>query len=215
MVRDAGVAGAFSVVVAPRGDHHGVMRWLAQWFLRVRGWNITGIGELPKKFVALGVPHTSNWDFIAFLAVISRFGVHGQAIGKQALTSGRFGGFMRRMGVIPVDRDRPGGIVQQMVDEFAAAEEMALIIAPEGTRSLRDHWKSGFYRIALAADVPVVLAYIDYERKETGFGAVIHLTGRVREDMDKIRAFYATKGPGRHPERASQIRLRMEDEEQA
>lgn len=188
------------------------MRWLAQWFMRIRGWTITGVGDLPKKFVALGVPHTSNWDFVAFLAVISRFRVKGRAIGKDSLVSGRFGGFMRRMGIIPVDRNHPGGLVSQLVDEFNASEEMALIIAPEGTRSARTHWKSGFYRIAAAADVPVVLAYVDYKRKETGFGKVVELTGRVREDMDRIREFYATKGFGRHPDRTSEIRLRMEDE---
>ncbi|NND84009.1 MAG: hypothetical protein HKN46_02560 [Acidimicrobiia bacterium] len=187
------------------------MRWMAQWYMRLRGWKITGVGELPKKFVALGVPHTSNWDFVAFLAVLSRFRVKGRAIGKDSLVAGRFGGFMRRMGVIPVDRDHPGGLVSQMVDEFDAADEMALIIAPEGTRSARSNWKSGFYRIAAAADVPVVLAYIDYKRKETGFGKVIELTGKVKEDMDRIREFYATKGLGRFPERASTIFLRMEE----
>ena len=81
------------------------MRWLAEWFLRIRGWKLTGVGELPKKFVALGVPHTSNWDFVAFLAVISRFKVKARAIGKDSLVSGRFGGFMRRLGVIPVNRE--------------------------------------------------------------------------------------------------------------
>ena len=168
--------------------------------MKMLGWRVTGEEELPDRFVAIGAPHTSNWDFMLFLAAVSHFRINAKVIGKHTLAKGIFGRFFRRMGVIPVDREKHGGIVEQMRAEFEAAGNMALVVAPEGTRSKTDHWKSGFYRIALGANVPVVCAFVDYPKKRVGFGPVIHLTGDIAADMDRIRAFYAKTGHGRRPE---------------
>ena len=135
------------------------MRWLAEWFMKLLGWRVTGEEELPDRFVAIGAPHTSNWDFMLFLAAVSHFRINAKVIGKHTLAKGFFGRFFRAMGVIPVDREKHGGIVEQMKAEFEASGSMALVVAPEGTRSKTDHWKSGFYRIALGADVPVATPF--------------------------------------------------------
>ncbi len=183
---------------------------MAEWFMRILGWRIVGDEPLPAKFVAIGAPHTSNWDFMLFLAAVSHFRINAKVIGKHTLAQGPFRGFFRRMGVIPADRGSSSGLVEQMRDEFDATDTMALVVAPEGTRSRADHWKSGFYHIALAAEVPVICGFVDFEHKRVGFGDRVDLTGDVAADMDRIRAFYATFGHGRHPELQGPIVLREE-----
>ncbi len=185
------------------------MRWLAHRYLRLRGWEFTVAGPDIPKFVAIGAPHTSNWDFITFLAAASKLGVPARVIGKQALVRWPFGTLMRRLGIIPLDRDSGQGLVEQMAAEFAANERMALVVAPEGTRKRAPHWRSGFYRIALAAKVPIVFSYIDFDHKRAGFGPTLYPTGDITADMDVIRAFYEPI-IGRHPENQGPIVLREE-----
>jgi len=100
-------------------------------------------------------------------------------------------------------------MVQQMVEEFAAADEMALVIAPEGTRRRTEYWRSGFYRIATAAEVPIVLAFIDFPSRTAGIGSIIYPSGDIAADMAKIRDFYAPF-QGRHPENQGPIRLQSD-----
>lgn len=185
------------------------MRWLAERILRLRGWRF--VGEQPPfaKFVAVGAPHTSNWDFMLFLAVVSHFHIPARAIGKASLVRWPFGNLMRRLGIIPVDRDSGQGLVEQMVGEFGRSERMALVVAPEGTRGASEHWRSGFYRIAVAAGVPIVMSFIDAEKREAGIGPTLHPTGDISADMDQLRAFYSGIR-GRHPERQGPIILREE-----
>lgn len=185
------------------------MRWLAQRFIKLRGWEFAGSAPPFARFVAVGAPHTSNWDFIFFLAVVSRLGIPGRAVGKGSLVRWPFGSLMRRLGIIPIDRDSGQGLVGQMVTEFAANDAMALVVAPEGTRKRAEYWRSGFYHIAVAAKVPIVLTYIDFENKRTGVGPTIHPTGDISADMSEIREFYSGI-KGRHPENQGPILLREE-----
>ncbi len=185
------------------------MRWLAEKLMRLRGWRFAGERPTVKKFVAIGAPHTSNWDFMLFLSVVSHFRIRARAIGKHSLVRWPFGGLMRRLGIIPVDRDSGQGLVGQMVEEFAAADTMALTIAPEGTRRAAEYWHSGFYRIAVAAEVPIVLAYIDGENKVAGIGPTVNPTGDIEADMDIIRRFFEPIR-GLRPENQGPIRLRPE-----
>jgi 1-acyl-sn-glycerol-3-phosphate acyltransferase len=187
------------------------MRWLAEKFMQMRGWQFAGHEPPFDKFVAIGAPHTSSWDFIIFLAVVSRFRIPARAIGKSSLVQWPFGGLMRRLGIIPVERDSGQGLVEQMVIEFARAESMALVVAPEGTRGPAEYWRSGFYRIAVEANVPIVMTYIDFPNKRAGLGPTLHPSGDIAADMDKIRAFY-TGIHGKHPENEAPIRLREESE---
>ncbi len=161
------------------------------------------------RYVAIGAPHTSNWDFVTFLAVVSRLGLPAKYLGKDTLFRWPFGGLMRRLGGIPVRRDRGEQTVAGVVEELAGVDRMALVIAPEGTRRAAPFWRSGFYRIAEAARLPIVLGFVDYSRKVAGVGPTLYPTGDVGADMAKIRAFYADK-VGRVPEGQGPVRLREE-----
>ncbi|MCP3996779.1 MAG: glycerol acyltransferase [bacterium] len=177
--------------------------------MRMRGWQFSGARPEDAKFVAIGAPHTSNWDFVLFLAVVSHFHLRAKAIGKHSLVRWPFGKLMRRLGIIPIERDSGQGLVEQMVDEFSATESMALVIAPEGTRKPTEYWRSGFYRIAVAAQVPIVLTYIDGENKVAGIGPTLHPTGDIDTDMEIVREFF-TPICGLRPENQGPIRLRPE-----
>jgi 1-acyl-sn-glycerol-3-phosphate acyltransferase len=135
------------------------------------------------------VPHTSNWDFIAFMGIAHAHGITPAFMGKDSLFKGPMGTFMREMGGVPVDRSAAHGVVQQMVDEFARREEMMLVIAPEGTRSSVNRWKTGFYQIAMKAGVPLVCGYADNARKVAGLGPAVMPTGDYHADMARLFAF--------------------------
>jgi 1-acyl-sn-glycerol-3-phosphate acyltransferase len=130
---------------------------------------------------------------------------------KDVWTKPPFGGLVRAVGGVAVDRSRPNGMVGQMIEAFARHDDLHLVIPPEGTRSRTEYWKSGFYRIALGAGVPVVPGFLDYSTKTGGFGPPIDLSGNVTTDMDKLREFYKNgAGMARHPEKFGPVRLREE-----
>jgi len=180
--------------------------------LGVVGWRFEGPVPRAKKYVALAVPHTSNWDGLMLLMLARSIGLPMRWMVKASALRGVGGAPLRALGAIPIDRARAGNMVEQMVDAFRAHEELVLFIPPEGTRARVDYWKSGFYHIARGADVPVAPAYLDYGRKRAGIGEPIVMTGDVRADMDALRAFYATKDPKPlDPAKYGPIRLREED----
>jgi len=170
-------------------------------------------GEFPfdKKLVVLVFPHTSNWDFVLLVLCAWHFDLRLQWLGKHTIFKKPFGGFMRALGGVPVDRRSSHNLVDQLKAEYENCEVFHLAIPPAGTRGYRDYWKSGFYHVAVGANVPLVFGFLDYARKEGGIGGVINLTGDVKADMDEIRKFYDQLG-ARFPERKSRIRLRAEDE---
>lgn len=185
------------------------MRWLAYRAMRLTGWAIEGgLPEL-RKFVIIGGPHTSNWDFVLFLGVIHYLGIRPKVLGKHTLVKWPFGWLMRRWGVIPVRRDVPGNVVAEVRQAFAANDEMLLVIAPEGTRSRSEYWRSGFYKITMGAEVPLLMATIDGPNKRVIVSAPMELSGEVGADMDRIRAFFDGM-TGLRPEQAGPVRLRDE-----
>lgn len=159
--------------------------------------------------VLIGAPHTSNWDFAFMLAITWRYGFAPLWLGKHTLFKKPFGGVMRALGGIPVNRDNPGRLVDEVVQRAQGNERFFLVVTPEGTRHRTRLWKSGFYRIARDADLPVVLGYVDSATKTAGLGPTVHLTGDVTADMDQFRAFYADKR-GINPEDFTPPRLREE-----
>ncbi|MCP5077864.1 MAG: acyltransferase [Psychromonas sp.] len=165
----------------------------------VTGWRIEG--ELPNipKFVALGGPHTSNWDFIYAMSFIFVVGLKAYWMGKHTLFKWPYGIVMRALGGIPIDRHAPHGVVAQMVDEFKQRDKLAILVPPEGTRKKVKKWKTGFYFIAKGADVPILPAYLDYERKMVGFGDPIIPGDNVEADIAKIQSFYKNI-PGKYPQ---------------
>ena len=182
---------------------------LAKWFLELTGW--TPEGEVPaaRSYVLIAAPHTTNWDLLFFLAHAWAFGVRVSWMGKHTLFRGPMGPVMRWLGGIPVRRDRAGGLVGQLSASFASQPDLVLTVPPEGTRGYVAHWKSGFYQIARAARVPIVMGYLDYSRKRGGLGPALIPTDDLCGDMDEIRAFYADKR-GLHPERIGEVRLEEE-----
>jgi 1-acyl-sn-glycerol-3-phosphate acyltransferase len=110
------------------------------------------------------------------------------------------------MGGIPIDRSSPQGLVSQSIELYRNSDKMILAIPPEGTRSKVDHWKSGFYHIAVGAQAPIATGFIDYKRKATGFGPVIHPTGDIEADMKLIRNFYSNV-TGKYPDQMGEIMI--------
>ena len=181
-------------------------RW-ARRLLALVGWRVEVAWPPVPKCVIAVYPHTSNWDFVVgYLAKLAS-GVPAHFVGKDTIFRGPFAWILRRMGGIPVNRREPTGLVGQLAAEMARRPRMWLVIAPEGTRRRTDHWKSGFYRLALAAGVPLGLAYIDYRTRTAGLDTYLELTGNEEVDLGRMRAFYAGK-VGLRPEHASDIRFR-------
>ncbi|MEE4351024.1 MAG: lysophospholipid acyltransferase family protein [Pacificimonas sp.] len=160
------------------------------WNYKRGGWGVETCGKLPKKFVLIAVPHTSNWDFPNVLGAFNMIGFTPRFIAKDTLFKWPMGDFMRGMGGVPVDRNAAAGLVEQMAAEFAAREEFVLTIAPEGTRGAVDKWKTGFYRIAMAARVPIGCGFMDYQRRLSGIGLLIEPTGDYDADMQPAYDFY-------------------------
>lgn len=163
-------------------------------FLRLTGWRVEG--QLPdeaRKSVLIAAPHTSNWDLPYTLMVAFALNLQVQWMGKSGIFRFPFGGLMRWLGGIPVDRSRSTNLVAASIDSIRnATGPLQLIVPPEGTRSKTRYWKTGFYHIAVGAGVPIVMAYMDYRRKVSGLGPIFKTTGDVERDMAAIKAFYAT-----------------------
>jgi 1-acyl-sn-glycerol-3-phosphate acyltransferase len=186
-------------------------RGLGRLYLRLTGWRVEGRIPAGAKAVVIAAPHTSNWDLPIMLAVSYVLGIRPAWLGKRELFRAPFGGVMRWLGGVPVDRRVRQNHVQQAVAAFAAADRLYLVIPPSGTRSRATHWKSGFYHIARGAEVPIVCAFLDYRRKVGGIGPVLMPSPSVAADMAVIRAFYADV-TGRYPNLQTPIRLLEEDE---
>jgi 1-acyl-sn-glycerol-3-phosphate acyltransferase len=164
---------------------------LARRVLERLGWKVEGTAPPVPKAVLIAAPHTSNWDLPYTLLLASALGIKISWMGKHTLFRPPFGTLLRTLGGVSVDRSGNKGAVQAAVDLFAEHDSLYLVIAPEGTRSQADRWKTGFYRIAEGAGVPLVLGYLDYARKVGGLGTVFTPTGDIERDMEEIRTFYA------------------------
>jgi 1-acyl-sn-glycerol-3-phosphate acyltransferase len=166
---------------------------------------------IPAKCVVIAYPHSTNWDFPACLHVAAVSGVDIRWLGKKQLFRGPMGTLMRALGGISVQRSGSQGLVSSLVAEYDATDRLAVVVPAEGTRSAVKYWKSGFYRIALAAKVPVMCAYVDGSTNTGGFGLVLDLTGDPKVDMDRIREFYVGR-TGLKAGNSNVPRLREEDE---
>jgi 1-acyl-sn-glycerol-3-phosphate acyltransferase len=171
---------------------HHVLRGLSVAFLRLSGWTIEG--SLPPraaKSVFIAAPHTSNWDLPYTLMVAFALRLTPYWMGKASIFRFPFGGLMRWLGGIAVDRSKSNNLVAASAQAITDADgPLQLIVPPEGTRSKTRYWKTGFYFIATTAGVPIVLAYMDYATKRSGLGPVFEPTGDVDSDMARIKAFY-------------------------
>lgn len=170
-----------------------LLRLFSVAFLRLTGWRLEGaLPDHARKSVFIAAPHTSNWDLPYTLMVAFALGLNICWMGKQSIFKAPFGGVMRWLGGIPVNREQSSNVVAASAAAIRAADgPLQLIVPPEGTRSKTRYWKTGFYYIALLAQVPIVMAYMDYEHKRSGLGPVFMPSGDIDADMVAIKAFYA------------------------
>jgi 1-acyl-sn-glycerol-3-phosphate acyltransferase len=169
------------------------MRLLWNFFLYMRGWTIRG--SFPyhlKKCVIIVGPHTSSWDFVIGLAFRSKLRLyHLKYLGKAELFKPPFGFFFRKLGGFPVDRFNKHNMVDQVVNFFNTHESFVLALSPEGTRKPVDRLRTGFYHIALKANVPIVMAGMDFKKREASFAVPFYLSGDINTDMQKITQHFA------------------------
>ncbi len=169
---------------------------VAKWYFKSIGWKIEGsIPPEIKKCVVVAAPHTSNYDYPITLSVFYTLGLKVKFLAKKQLFSFPLGVLMRATGGIPVDRSKKNNLVDYMTNLFATQESLCLLIPPEGTRSAVKEWKTGFYRVAEAAKVPIVLGYLDYKKKTAGFENVFYPSGDMEKDMILIKDFYKAITP--------------------
>lgn len=169
----------------------GLFHILARIIMWLLGWRVKGkLPDIPK-FILVGAPHTSNWDFLLFLGLIFHLRANVHFMGKAELFRFPIGWFFRYCGGIPVDRKKSTGLVDQMVKVCNESEKFILTIAPEGTRHHVQEWKRGFYHIAKGAGIPIVMAVVDGRHREVRIGQVFHPTDDMEADMTAIQGYFA------------------------
>ncbi|MEP1144382.1 MAG: 1-acyl-sn-glycerol-3-phosphate acyltransferase [Henriciella sp.] len=177
----------------PRSVGYEIARVFFYGLYRLMGWRVLGEAPPDKKMVIIAAPHETNWDLTQMLGIAFYYRIPVRWMGKKSLGEGPFGWVMRWWGLLPVDRNGATKLVDQVVEAYNAADEIALVIAPEGTRSDVKAWKTGFYNIALEAEVPVALGFIDYENKFGGLDGTLTPCGDYPADMEKVADFYASR----------------------
>ncbi len=177
-----------------------IWRWMCSVYLKASGWKIEGDWPQDQKVVLVAAPHTSNWDGVNMLAAAGFYRIDLRWMGKKELTEGVFGGFLKWMGCVPVDRKQGGDMVRQMRDAFESVERMVLAVPPEATRAISREWKSGFYHIAHTARVPILLSVLDYGSKTIRLSGMIAPSGDYEADLKLIKSHYAD-AKGRRNER--------------
>lgn len=171
---------------------------LGMSILRHSGWQV--VGELPNlpKLIVIGAPHTSNWDGVVAMSVVQALQLRINIMGKDSLF--RYPvvrQFLRWLGIFPIDRSSPHGIVEQSVHFLNTAEQMWLGLAPEGTRKKASQWKNGFYRIALGAELPIMMVALDYARRQFRLAELYYPSGDYAADFRQMLDFFADAEPCR------------------
>ena len=176
---------------APRVPPNAFTRWLGRTVLRLGGWRMDGAFPDIPKLVMIAAPHSSNWDGLWGFAVKLAMGLDVKVLGKDTLLRiPLLGPVLRRMGVIPINRRAAQGVAGQMAAMIRGADQLWLVVAPEGTRRLVERWKTGFWKIAHAAEVPVLPVYFHYPAKIVGVGPTFDLSDDMAADIARIRAWY-------------------------
>lgn len=197
------------ILLTPSNVSTGLQRWALR-ILGLFGWQVQRAPLPGPRGVVIVYPHTSNWDFIVGVLAKWAIGYPFRWLGKESLFSGICGATLGRLfrswGGEPVERGTSTGAIERIAQRMQAADWFWLALAPEGTRTYRDTWRSGFYHIALTAKVPLAMAYFDYPSKTISLVDFAELSGNREQDLAKIRAVYAGK-KGLKPDCAAPIEL--------
>lgn len=178
-----------------------LLRCIAVVVLKLIGWKAVG-KEMPNaRFVLIGAPHTSNWDFPLMLLIVLKLRLQVFWMGKHTLFPFPFASLMKWLGGIPINRSKSHNVVNDTVRLYRENSQLVVLVPPEGTRKKVEKWKTGFYHIANNAEVPILMGFVDASRKEAGLADFFYPTGDLEADMAEIRRFYASK-QGLRPENA-------------
>lgn len=177
----------------------GLMKSISRLFFCLTGWKVEGRPpEGVKKCIMVAAPHTSNWDFPYSLGAFYIMQIRIKYLMKKEWLKSPVGSIFKASGAIGVERDKTSNMVEQIVEKMNKASELLVLISPEGTRSKTRKWKTGFYHMALQAEVPIVFTYLDYKKKIAKVGPAFHPTGNFKQDMQMAFEFYKNVTP-RHP----------------
>lgn len=176
---------------------------LARLFNHFTGWRT--VGDIPNisQAVVIGAPHTSNFDGVYVLPLLIALDIDIKILGKKELFAVPIlSHFLRWAGVMPIDRDKKGSVLQANIDRFATARPLFLGLSPEGTRGYGETWRTGFYYLAMGASVPIIPVALDYDKKELRFMSPFYPTGDITADLPKIYAYFQGVTP-KHPKNLS------------
>lgn len=176
----------------------------AKFILKLLGWKITGDNFFPKKCVIIFAPHTSNWDFILGKCYAYIIGIQPKYLVKNELYFWPISLFIKNNGGIPVDRSKSNSLVDQLSSMIKKEDKFMLTLSPEGTRSKVDKWKTGFYYVAKKADVPLVLAFIDFKNKILGSNKIIYDLENFQTVINDIQDYYKNCN-GKYPNQFNQV----------
>lgn len=184
-----------------------MLKTISRLILQMWGWTADSrIGQV-DKYVLIGAPHTTNWDFPLTLLGLSSMGIRFSWVAKHTVFIWPLGFFLRAIGGIPVDRRAGTAFLKRTIELYNERSRFILAIAPEGTRSRTRYWKTGFYIIARKAEVPIALGYVDYRKKQIGIGKIFTPSGDIEQDFELIRDFYRDK-VGKFPENQGEVRIK-------
>ncbi|MDX2471231.1 MAG: lysophospholipid acyltransferase family protein [SAR324 cluster bacterium] len=167
-----------------------VFKVVTNIWVGLKGWKFEGEPNGSRKLILIGAPHTSNWDFIYMVIGSFKKNLKLFWMVKDSVFKSPLGPLANWTGGIPIERSAHHNMVDQMINLFNESEDLVLVNAPEGTRSKKDRWKTGFYYIALGAKVPIQLCSVDYPKKTVIFGLVLEPTGDIEADFKIIDEYY-------------------------
>ncbi len=195
--------------MSTRPPPSGLHAWFCRTALRLFGWTPISDHPVPQAGVIVAAPHTSNWDSLVMLLAAGALGLRIRWAVKEEWGKGALGLLVKTFGGLPIRRTGGLGMTDLLAAAFAEEPDLLLAIAPSGTRKRTDHWRSGFYHVARAAQVPLICGVVDWGGKRAGTGDVVPVTGDMAADMDRLRAYYAGV-QARFPEAQTPIRLKDE-----
>jgi 1-acyl-sn-glycerol-3-phosphate acyltransferase len=181
-----------------------ILRFISGAVLRFRGWRVEGSRPAAPRFVVVAAPHTSAWDVPLMLAAALQVGIRLHWLGASSYFRRPVTGLLRWLGGVPIDRGRTASRVERSAQLMGSYDRIGVAISPEGSRNLVPHWRTGFYHLAVAAEVPIVLTSLDYRRKRATIGPALMPTGDIEADIARIRAFYDGV-EGRYPDQQGPI----------
>lgn len=171
--------------------HGKISQKIAERMMKMMGWKV--VGEIPNipKAVIIGAPHTSNIDGLYVIPTLLALDIDIRIMGKKQLFQVPvLAQFLRWAGVMPIDRSKKGSVLQANIDRLKSSEQLFIGLAPEGTRKYTEQWKTGFYYLAMGANVPIIPVALDYATKELRFLPVFYPTGDIDADLPKLYAYY-------------------------